>query len=336
MFWNRWSSERLGVVFAILSALGFSLKAIFVKLAYMETSVDAITLLSLRMVFSFPAFLWVGLSSLRSGPKLSGRDWAFLIALGLLGYYGSSILDFMGLRYISAGLERLILFTYPMLTILIGVAFMGKAFDRVEIKSMILSYSGIALAFAHDLRIADDMRQVLLGAGFVFAASTVYAIYQACSETAIKRFGVARFSSLAMLVSVAATELHFFAVQPLSALVLPVSVYFYGIGMAVFSTVMPVFMLSASTRRIGAGRTALIGALGPVLTIFFGWRFLGETISLAQIAGTLLVLSGVLLVGNVKQKSSSGNKSPESAATGSSKKSEAPERLPPADARKDP
>ncbi|MDR1367813.1 MAG: DMT family transporter [Candidatus Accumulibacter sp.] len=335
MFFNRFSPERVGVVFAVLSALGFSLKAIFVKLAYMAAPVDAVTLLSFRMIFSLPVFLWVALASMRAGPPISRRDWAFLTVLGLFGYYGSSILDFMGLQYISAGLERLILFTYPMLTILIGVAFMGKSFDAREVKSMVLSYAGIGLAFAHDLRVASEVRQVVIGASLVFCASLSYAIYQAYSETAIRRFGVARFSSLATLVSVAATEIHFFIAQPVSSLVQSAPIYFYGIAMAVFSTILPVFMLSAATRRIGASRSVLIGALGPVLTVFFGWWLLDEGISSAQVVGTALVLSGVLLVGSVRKKDPGASISPASAPTDSSKKSEAPERLLPKDARKD-
>ena len=127
MPWKHWSNERLGVALAVLAAFGFSFKAIFVKLAYAVAPVEAVTLLALRMAFSLPVFLWVGLVESRSAPALSRRDWGALVALGLLGYYASSMFDFLGLQYISAGLERLILFTYPTLTVLIGVLFLGSA-----------------------------------------------------------------------------------------------------------------------------------------------------------------------------------------------------------------
>ena len=133
-----------GILLALLAALGFSLKAIFIKLAY-PYGVDAVTLLALRMVFALPAFLWVGIHSSRAAPPLARRDWLLLTALGLLGYYGASILDFIGLQYISAGLERLILFTYPTLTVLIGVVFMGKTLTRREVAALALSYAGIGL-----------------------------------------------------------------------------------------------------------------------------------------------------------------------------------------------
>lgn len=291
--------HRLGLWLALGAAFGFSFKAIFVKLAYavpQAVPVDAVTLLSLRMVFALPVFLWVGFQSSRAAPPLARRDWLLLTALGLLGYYGASILDFVGLRYITAGLERLILFTYPTLTVMIGVLFMGKKLSRREVAALVLSYAGIGLAFAHDLEFAGETRVVLLGAAFVFASSLSYAFYLAGSAPMIQRLGAARFTALAMLVSTGATQLHFFATQPLTALVQPLPVYAYGAAMALFSTVLPVFMQSAAIRRIGSARAVLIGTIGPMLTIFFGWWLLAEPISLAQIAGTGLVLTGVLLV----------------------------------------
>lgn len=298
MPWKHWSAERLGIAFAVLAALGFSFKAIFVKLAYavpQPVPVDAVTLLALRMVFSLPVFVWVGFASSRNAAPLKRRDWLWLTALGLLGYYGASILDFIGLRYITAGLERLILFTYPTLTILIGVLFMGKTASRHEIGALALSYGGIALAFAHDLHLAGDVKVVLLGAAFVLGSSLCYAFYQAGSEPVIRQLGAARFTALALLVSTLATLLHFGVTQPLQALAQPLPVYGYGAAMALFSTVLPVFMSSAAIRRIGAAKSVLIGTLGPVLTIFFGWWLLDEAISLAQLAGAALVLAGVLL-----------------------------------------
>ena len=298
MPWKHWSTERLGIALAILAALGFSFKAIFVKLAYavpQAVPVDAVTLLVMRMGFSLPVFVWVGFHASRSAAPLSRRDWLSLTALGLLGYYGASILDFIGLRYITAGLERLILFTYPTLTILIGVLFMGKTASRREVGALALSYAGIGLAFAHDLQLAGDMRTVLIGAAFVFGSSLSYAFYQAGSEPVIRKLGSARFTALAMLVSTGATLLHFAVTQPLQALAQPLPIYAYGAAMALFSTVLPVFMNSAAIRRIGASKAVLIGTLGPVLTIFFGWWLLDEALSLAQLAGAGLVLAGVLL-----------------------------------------
>jgi drug/metabolite transporter (DMT)-like permease len=292
-------SQRIGFWLALGAAFGFSLKAIFVKLAYgvpQAQPVDAVTLLSLRMMFSLPVFLWVGFSASRSAPALTRRDWFLLAVLGLLGYYGASILDFIGLRYITAGLERLILFTYPTLTVLIGVLFMGRSLSRREVGALVLSYAGIGFAFAHDLKVAGDTTTVLIGAAFVFASSLSYAFYLAGSAPVIQRLGSARFTALAMLVSTAATQVHFFLSQPLTALVQPLPVYAYGAAMALFATVLPVFMQSAAIRRIGPARAVLIGTIGPMATIFFGWWLLDEPVSAAQLLGAGLVLVGVMMV----------------------------------------
>ena len=296
MPWNNWSSERLGIALAVLAALGFSFKAIFVKLAYAAAAVDAVTLLTLRMTFALPIALWASLWLCRAATPLSRNDWGLLLVLGVLGYYGASILDFIGLQYISAALERLILFIYPTLTVLIGVLFMGKTLEKRQVAALALSYAGIGLAFAHDLQVTDDMHAVLLGGAFIFGSALSYALYSAGAEVAIRRLGTLRFAALAIIVSTFATQLHFVLTQPFSALAQPLEVYAYAAAMALFSTVLPVFWQSAAVQRIGAARTVLIGTLGPMLTIFFAWLLLTEPVSIAQLLGAGLVLAGVLLV----------------------------------------
>jgi len=296
MPWNYWSAERLGIALAVLAALGFSFKAIFVKLAYAAAAVDAVTLLTLRMTFALPIALWASLWLCRAAPPLSRNDWGLLLVLGVLGYYGASILDFIGLQYISAALERLILFIYPTLTVLIGVLFMGKTLEKRQVAALALSYAGIALAFAHDLQATNDMHAVLLGGAFIFGSALSYALYSAGAEVAIRRLGTLRFAALAIIVSTFATQLHFVLTQPFSALAQPLEVYAYAAAMALFSTLLPVLWQSAAVQRIGAARTVLIGTLGPMLTIFFAWLLLTEPVSIAQLLGAGLVLAGVLLV----------------------------------------
>ena len=286
---NSW-----GILLALLAAFGFSLKAIFIKLAY-PYGVDAITLLALRMGFALPVFLWVGLAGRKAGGSLTRQDWGKLFLLGCLGYYGASILDFWGLEYISAGLERLILFTYPTLTILIGVLFQGKAFTRREGIAIALCYTGIGFAFLHDLNLGDT-RSVLIGGALVFASSVSYAFYLSGSGPMIARLGAMRFAALAMLFSSAVTLIHFLAVQPLTAFIQPLPVYGWALAMALFATVIPVFALSAAIRRIGAGPASLFGMVGPILTIGFGWWLLGEPISIEQSIGAIFVVLGILIV----------------------------------------
>ena len=293
-------SHSAGLWLAVLAAAGFSFKAILVKLAYalpQAVPVEAVTLLALRMVFALPAFAWVGLRESRRAAPLTPRQWLAVVVLGLLGYYGASILDFIGLHYITAGLERLILFTYPTLTLLIGALLFGKRISRREVAALSLCYLGIAFAFVHDLQLSGEQRAVWIGAGFVFASSLCYAFYLSGSGEMIAGLGAARFTALAMLVSTLATFAHFLATQPFSALLQPWPVYALGAAMALFSTVIPVFAQAAAIRRIGSGPAALIGTLGPMLTILFGWWLLGEAISTAQMVGAALVVAGVMLVG---------------------------------------
>ncbi len=287
-------SNAQGAVLALIAALGFSLKAIFVKLAY-PYGVDAITLLALRMGFALPVFLWVGLHQQKAAASLSAGDWGRLFVLGCLGYYGASILDFWGLAYISAGLERLILFTYPTLTILLGVLFQGKPFTRREAIAIALCYCGIGLAFVHDLGVGEA-RNIWLGGALVFGSSVSYALYLAGSAPMIARLGAMRFSALAMLVSSAVTLLHFAAAQPLSAFIQPMPVYGWGLAMALFSTIIPVFAQSAAIRQLGAGQASLFGMVGPMLTIGFGGWLLNEHVSLAQMLGAGLVVAGIVIV----------------------------------------
>ena len=292
---NSWKeSAATGAALALLAALGFSMKAIFVKLSY-PYGVDAITLLALRMGFSLPFFLWVGLVEQRSGASLSSGDWGRLFLLGCFGYYGASILDFWGLEYISAGLERLILFTYPTLTILIGVLFQGKPFSKREGLALVLCYCGIGFAFVHDLGLGEA-RDVWLGGALVFGSSVSYAIYLSGGATMIARIGAMRFAALATLMSSAVTLLHFIGTHPLSAFVQPLPVYGWGFAMAIFSTVVPVFAQSAAIRRLGAGRSSMFTMVGPLLTIGFGWWLLNEQVSMEQMIGAALVVLGILIV----------------------------------------
>lgn len=297
---NSHSANRLGVALALLAAFGFSFKAIFVKLAYQAAPVDAVSLIALRMLFCLPFVLALALITLRKMPRLTAPQAGLLTLLGVVGYYGSSVLDFYGLQYITAGLERLILFTYPMLTILIGILFMGKKAEPGLLVAALLSYAGIAIAFAHDVSQSGDMASVAVGAGFVFACAVLYAVYSAGSEVAIRRLGAMPFSILSILISTAAVCLHFLLTHRPSALRLPMPVYGYSMAMALFSTVLPILWQSAAIRRIGAARTVLIGTLGPGLTIFFGWRLLGEPVSLSQLAGTGLVMAGVMMASRRK------------------------------------
>jgi drug/metabolite transporter (DMT)-like permease len=286
-----------GALLAFSAAAAFSLKAIFVKLAYLY-HVDAVTLLALRMLFALPMLLAAAFWSSHSHPhRMTRKDWTAVLFLGFAGYYLSSLFDFMGLAYITAGLERLILFLYPTIVALISVFLFKKPIGRAGVLALVLSYLGIALATVHDVRASGDAHAVLVGGGLVFACTITYAIYIAGSGQVVGRMGATRFSAFATCVAAACVLVQFAVQNPVHALVAqPWQVYMHAGAMAVVSTVLPIFMTSKAIQMIGAAKVSMIGAVGPVATIFFGWWFLGEEISMQQMIGAAFVLAGVIIV----------------------------------------
>jgi len=286
----------IGVIFALLAAVGFSAKAIFVKLAYLDSNVDAVTLLALRMAFSVPFFIGVAVwAGYRHAEPLNRHDRLLVLGLGLLGYYLSSLFDFIGLQYITAGLERLILFLYPTMTVILTALIFKRPPGRKTLAAIVLCYIGIAFVFWHETG-ARQGGNVVLGASLVFASTLTYSSYLVGAGHAIRRIGASRFTAYAMVVASVASLLQFAVTHPVQALALPARVYEFSLAMAIFSTVLPVFLLSYAIRRIGSGNASLIGAIGPVSTIYMAYLILGEKLSAIQIMGSALVLAGVLIV----------------------------------------
>ncbi len=290
-----------GVLLAFLASAAFSMKAIFVKLAYLY-GVDAVLLLALRMAFSLPVLLAAAWWSARqSEVRLSARDWLSILFLGFVGYYLSSLLDFMGLAYISAGLERLILFLYPTVVVLISVYLFKKGITRRAIFAMVLSYVGIGIAFLHDIEVTGDHRATLIGGVLVFLCMITYAIYLVGSGQMTQRMGSMQFAGLATSVAAIACVIHFVIANPLvEAVRQPWQVYAYAFAMAGLSTVLPIFLTAKAIQLVGASKVSIVGSIGPVATIFFGWLFLGENVSVEQMVGAAFVLGGVMLVSSRK------------------------------------
>jgi drug/metabolite transporter (DMT)-like permease len=289
------SNYRIGFWLATVAAVGFSAKAVLVKLAY-PYGVDAITLLVMRMTFALPVFLWVGFAASRRAARLSRSEWAGVVAMGLAGYYGASVFDFLGLQYISAGLERLILFTYPTLTLLFSMSMTRRLATRREVAALVLCYMGIGAAFWHDFNLSTDPATIWIGSGLVFGSALCYAIYLSGSAQLIARLGTARSAAMATLISTVAVFAHFLATLPLERLNQPLPVYGYGLAMGLFCTAIPVFAQAAAIRRLGSAKVAIISMLGPLLTILLAVWVLDEPISVAQMGGAALVITGIALV----------------------------------------
>jgi drug/metabolite transporter (DMT)-like permease len=285
----------LGPLLAILSALGSSAKAIFIKLAYQQAEVDSVTLLALRMLFSAPVFLAVAWWTSRGQTPFSRRDWAQLAALGFLGFYLASFLDFWGLQHISVGLERLILYTYPALVVLFSALWLKRPIGSREAAALALAFTGIAIAFWNDLTPTASSRSLWLGSAAVFGASAAYAIYVIGIGQLVTRIQPLRLTGAVISLSTCFVLGHFFLTRPATALQQPLRIYWYALAMAMLSTVLPIFLTAEAIRLIGAARVSIIGFAGPVLTIFLGDYLLGEHMTALQWLGTALVISGVAL-----------------------------------------
>ena len=286
-----------GLTIAIAGAILFSTKAIVAKLIY-RYHVDAVTLIAFRMMFSLPFFLAVALWKMRTQMPLSHVERVRIMVLGLIGYYLSSFLDFLGLQYITAGLERLILFLTPSFVLLISVFFLKKKISQLEWAALAISYFGMVLVFIHDARVGGA--NVMLGGAFVLGSAVTYALYLLASGEMVRRVGALRLVSYAMCVSSAACILQFVLLRPIATVIQPIEVYGLSMFNAVFCTVLPVFMTMIAVARIGAGTASQAGMIGPVSTLFLGAVILNEPITGIQLAGTALVLTGIYLLSRKK------------------------------------
>ncbi len=289
------------IVAGLMAALGvimFSAKAVLVKLAY-AYQVDSVSLLLLRMSFALPVYIIIAFVEVSKSKRtrLKARDYYALIALGFMGYYLASYLDFEGLKHLSAGMERLILFVYPTLVVIISSLALKKKISKQQLGAILITYVGVFVAFYKYASLAEVQGNIPLGVILIFGSALSYAIYLVGSGDLIPRIGSVRFTAYAMIVSCTSVIIHYlikggdaevFHLHP--------QVYLLGAAMAIFSTIIPSFLLSEAIKRIGASNVAIIGSLGPVSTIILAAIFLGEKVSLYQIIGTCIVISGILLI----------------------------------------
>ncbi len=297
---NTQDQFRSGVFFAIAGTALFSLKSIFAKLAFLE-GIDATTLVTLRMLIAFPFYVVILTYAVKTRPEkaalLTKRDGLTIFGLGFLGYYLASYLDFQGLFYISAQLERLTLFTYPIMVALLSWVFFREKITMRIVTSLAISYVGVSLLFFNEAPSATTKEsQVLLGTGLVALAAFSFAIYLIFSKAFVSRFGSLIFTSLAMSSSMVFIIIQFLATHKLEDLNVSGRVWFLCFLLAVFSTVIPSFFTSEAINRIGATKTSIMGSVGPVMTIILAVNLLGEEFGAPQIAGLLLVLLGVSLL----------------------------------------
>ena len=286
-----------GLLLALAGSIAFSGKAIIVKLAY-RYGVDAVTLIMYRMLFALPMFLamtwWATHRSTTPVAPLTRRDWLGILGLGFTGYYLASFLDFWGLQYISASLERLILYLNPTLVLVLGWVLFRRSITARQAWAMALSYAGVLLVFSHELRF--DGWNTVIGGLLVFGSAISYAIYLVFSGEMVKRLGSMRLGGLATSAACVFCLLQFVLLRPMSAAVVAPEVIWLSLINAVACTAAPVLMVMMAIERIGSGLAAQTGMVGPMSTIAMGVLILGEPFNAWVLAGTVLVVSGVLWV----------------------------------------
>jgi drug/metabolite transporter (DMT)-like permease len=282
-----------GLLLALFGSIAFSGKAIIVKLAYRH-GVDAVTLITYRMLFALPMFLALAWWAGRGKAALERRDWWVVCGLGFCGYYLASFLDFAGLQYISASLERLILYLNPTLVLALGVLLFKRRVGARQLVALAVSYCGVLVVFGHEVTLAGA--HVALGAALVFGSALSYAVYLVYSGEEVKRLGALRLTGLATTVACVLCIVQFLVLRPISALAVAPEVVWLSVLNATVCTFAPVLMVMMAIERIGAALAAQTGMVGPLSTILMGVLILGEPFTAWVAAGTVLVLAGIWLL----------------------------------------
>lgn len=305
------SNLHQGAFYVFISAAGFSIKAIFAKKAY-EVGADPVTLLFVRMLFAAPMFLLLGYWNAahnRNEKSLSKKEMLALMGLGILGYYLSSIMDFIGLSYISASLERIILFSYPTIVVILTALFFRSSLDRKDYGALLITYLGIFIVFSEELKqsVSIPAETLITGGTLVFGSACTYALYLIGSGFIIPRIGAARFTAYSMIIATLTITIHYLFAKGMTFPSYDNPIIWYGLAMAIFSTFMPAYFLSKGIKLIGSERSSVISTIGPVSTIVLANLVLHESMTWIQIGGTLVVIAGVLMISLKTKKESSSN-----------------------------
>ena len=293
--------QVLGLCLAALGAALFATKGIFVKLG-LEAGLDALTILAWRMLLAVPVFAYVGYQGYRDRRAGKGRHANQPVpskavigaaAIGVLGYYGASFLDFLSLGLISAQLNRLVLLTYPFMVLILGALLFGRRLPGAALAAALLAYGGIAVIFTRDLTIQGDA--ILAGTGLALGSALAYALYQLCAKPLIDQLGPRLFTAIAMSAAGVLVVAHFLATHSPQALAVSLHTFGLLVALAMAATVLPAFAISAAIGMLGAERTAIFGNISPLVTIVLAIVVLGEPFTPVHGLGTALVISGILL-----------------------------------------
>lgn len=304
---KTFQATHWGTLCAIAAAFLFASKAIFIKQVYaLSPTVDATLLMALRMLCALPFFLIMAWYFRSQRQQTTRQDWGLLVAAGLLGYYFASWLDFKGLMYISASLERIILFLYPTLTVFAASLVYKQALTRRTLWALLLSYGGTVIVMLQEYQHNAFSSHTWLGASLVFASAIAFAIYLVMSPRLIQRFGTWHFTGLVMSIACLGMLTHYLVAVPLplqTLIQLPVEIWMYGLILGIFVTVLPTSLLIQSIARLGPARSSIIASIGPILTLLMATLILKEHLTALQWFGCVLNICGVLMISTFKAKS---------------------------------
>ncbi len=294
-----------GVILVFFGALCFSTKGIFAKLAF-KYGVNGLQILMLRMLFALPFYLIILWNEYRikQPTVIQKNDWINIITLGLIGYYLAALFDFIGLQYVSASLERNIIFTYPTFVLIMSKIFFNRKINTTQITAVIICYLGIVIAFYSD-KSSYVSANLTKGTIYILLSALTYALYLVKSDKLIKNIGTVRFTCISMIVSCLAVIVHFVLLHGWNIFNFPAQVYWIGLIIAIVSTVLPSFLMTKGIAYIGSSNMAIIASIGPIATIFLSYYILDEQFTLLHLIGTAFVLIGVLFIsiqGNKKNK----------------------------------
>lgn len=283
----------LGIILAIIGVILFSAKAVMVKMAY-KYQVTSEHLLLFRMSFSLPVYIIIAQFNKPSSPEnIKRKDYLWIVFFGFIGYYLASYFDFLGLQYIKAGLERIILFVYPTLVLIISRIFLKHKITKQQLIAILITYIGVLITFWQELQL--DTPNLLSGVSLIFLSALTYAIYLVGSGWLIPKFGVVVFTSYAMIISSLCIISQYLIFDRSDILSYSSEVYVLSILMAFFSTIIPSYLISSAIARLGASNVAIIGSLGPVSTILLAFFILEESLSVLQIIGAGIVIFGIYI-----------------------------------------
>lgn len=296
------SRQQIGIILAVCGSLLFSTKAVFVKLAY-QYPVDVVSLLTIRMLTALPIYIIIFMMGKKGLVTLRRIHWLMTVVAAFLGYYTASFLDFWGLQFVDASVERLILFTYPTFIVLILRLFYKEPLTRKVGFALLLSYVGVLWVFSPQFRSVSISEGFWLGALAIFLCAIAYAVYMVFSQRLIPHIGSSRYTSIVMMLACGFVIGHYFFTLPFEQITkLDTPVYLYGFAMGILATVVPSYLINFAIQRIGASKTAIIASIGPVSTITLAYIFLGERLVWQQWVGAIFIVWSVTVISLERKK----------------------------------